>query len=395
MISILTLAPGFCWALVWFALPTLHALAFVGVLFGWALAFYFVTCSTHTGPTTPGGKRPSYPDNGTSYILLTIGVLFLGDHLGWWSATLPVEALDGSILLMNGFAILLCIGLLVSGRKHGLPPDDGTLGHGWIRDFYSGVWLHPRVCDIDLKLLINSRFSMTWWMLHNVAAIVTTARSPMVDWGVVGCAASQILYLSTFFWQEAHYVHTIDIIEDRAGFYETWGCLVWVPAVYTLHTRVGLEYGSGLSQNAAWVIFVLGAMAWICNVWANEQRRNFRKNPQRPVCCSSKTPRSVRAEYTIVVDGESQTRENFLLADGWWGKARHPQYIFDILQSCTWGILGGGVTTMPLALFYPVYIAILLVHRVFRDEKRCTNKYGAGYEEYKSMVASRLVPGVF
>ena len=395
MLSILILAPIFCWSISWFALPTATSVAFVCALASWAIALYFLTCGTHQGPLTPGGKRPSYPDNGLLYITATIGMLFVGDHFDWWPATLPVDTLEGSILLMNTLAIVICVVLLLTGRKHGHPPDDGTLGDGWLRDFYSGVWLHPRLCGIDLKLLINSRFSMTWWILHSIAAIVVAIRSPVLDWGVFWCATSQILYLSTFFWQESHYVHTIDIIEDRAGFYETWGCLVWVPAVYTLHTRIGLRYGSGLEPSTALCVFLVGALAWVCNVWANEQRRGFRKRPSKPICCSSRVPLSIRAEYTVVQNGEPTAHHNYLLVDGWWGMARHPQYIFDIIQSFTWGILGGGVTTMPLALFYPVYITILLVHRVFRDERRCMNKYGEYYTQYKMTVRWRLIPGVF
>jgi len=29
---------------------------------------------------------------------------------------------------------------------------------------------------------------------------------------------------------------TMDIQHDRAGFYICWGCLVWVPSLYTCHT---------------------------------------------------------------------------------------------------------------------------------------------------------------
>ena len=42
-------------------------------------------------------------------------------------------------------------------------------------------------------------------------------------------------------------MRSIDIIVDRAGFYETWGCIVWVPAVYTLHTRTAVLLPSGAS----------------------------------------------------------------------------------------------------------------------------------------------------
>jgi 7-dehydrocholesterol reductase len=65
--------------------------------------------------------------------------------------------------------------------------------------------------------------------------------------GIVLCALSQYLYLCKFFVWEIGYMRSIDIIVDRAGFYETWGCLVWVPSVYTLHTRLLVTSPSGLS----------------------------------------------------------------------------------------------------------------------------------------------------
>ena len=34
-----------------------------------------------------------------------------------------------------------------------------------------------------------------------------------------------------FFYWEIGYMRSIDIIMDRAGFYETWGCLTFVPSV--------------------------------------------------------------------------------------------------------------------------------------------------------------------
>ncbi|KAL0354375.1 UNVERIFIED_CONTAM: 7-dehydrocholesterol reductase [Sesamum radiatum] len=42
-----------------------------------------------------------------------------------------------------------------------------------------------------------------------------------------------LVYVTKFFWWEAGYWNTMDIAHDRAGFYICWGCLVWVPSVYT------------------------------------------------------------------------------------------------------------------------------------------------------------------
>lgn len=75
--------------------------------------------------------------------------------------------------------------------------------------------------------------------------------------------------------------------------------------------------------------------------------------------------------------------------------AGHPQYIFDIIQSFTWGILAGGLTRNLLAMLYPIYITILLVHRCIRDERRCSKKYGEAYSEYCLLVPYRMIPRVW
>ena len=72
-------------------------------------------------------------------------------------------------------------------------------------------------------------------------------------------------------------MRSIDIIVDRAGFYETWGCLVWVPCVYTLHSRCGVRAPTGLSWLSAGIIFVVGLLGVGLNFWADAQRMRFRE----------------------------------------------------------------------------------------------------------------------
>ena len=58
----------------------------------------------------------------------------------------------------------------------------------------------------------------------------------------------------------------------------------------------------------------------------------------------------------------------------------------------SWSLACGAAS--PLAYFYPVYFAVLLVHRALRDDHFCATKYGADWEAYKRRVPFVFVPGI-
>ena len=386
--------PAFTWWLCFFRLPTPVDAAALAGLVVLALGLYKLPARTYEGPRTPGNDVPVYPDNGLVHIVFMTCLFFLGDGYGWWRADGFSCHVESWILPLNGAAIALCVVLHVTGMRYGVSPDNGPVSDSALRNFYAGVWLHPRALGVDLKMFVNSRLSMTLWFVHSASSVLVGARRG--DWGLGLCAASQLLYLVNFFLRESHYAFTIDIIEDRAGFYETWGCLAWVPAVYTLHTRLALRHGSGVPPAVALSTFAVGAVAWFFNQWTNEQRRLFRAQPTRPLFGKKRPPRFIVAKYTVQgADVEDVTRSSFLLVDGWWGWVRHPQYIFDIVHAWSWALLAGGTGRNPLAFFYPVYITVLLLHRATRDHERCTAKYGEYYREYCRHVPYMVLPGVF
>lgn len=76
-----------------------------------------------------------------------------------------------------------------------------------------------------------------------------------------------------------------------------------------------------------------------------------------------------------------------------WGLARHLNYVFELMLALSWSLptLGHGV--LPFVYFW--FLLVLLVHRVFRDEEKCRNKYGAGWELYCNQVPYRMIPGIF
>ena len=50
----------------------------------------------------------------------------------------------------------------------------------------------------------------------------------MAAWPRIAPLLSFAIWIAPLLRWEIGYMRSIDIIVDHAGFYETWGCLVWV-----------------------------------------------------------------------------------------------------------------------------------------------------------------------
>ena len=64
---------------------------------------------------------------------------------------------------------------------------------------------------------------------------------------------------------ETGYWASMDIMHDRAGYYICWGCLVWVPSVYTSPAMALVGTPVHLGTPLALAIFTAGAAA----IWIN------------------------------------------------------------------------------------------------------------------------------
>eukprot|EP01042_Synura_sphagnicola_P006049 gene6049-7721_t len=174
----------------------------------------------------------------------------------------------------------------------------------------------------------------------------------------------------------------MDIQHDRAGYYVCWGCLVWVPSIYTMHTYFLVKHPVSLSL--PWTIFniALGALLIWINYDCDRQRQVFRESGGR-VKVWGREPVYVEATYTT--EG-GQERKSLLLASGWWGVARHFHYVPEVLASVCWCVPYVLCTEgYLLPFFYPIYLTLLLLDRAWRDEARCAAKYKHYWEEYRAL----------
>jgi 7-dehydrocholesterol reductase len=70
----------------------------------------------------------------------------------------------------------------------------------------------------------------------------------------------------------------MDIAHDRAGFYIVWGCLVWLPSVYTSPALYLVDHPVQLGNALAAAILVAGLLCIWINYDCDCQRQQFRKS---------------------------------------------------------------------------------------------------------------------
>lgn len=182
---------------------------------------------------------------------------------------------------------------------------------------------------------------------------------------------------------------SMDIQHDRAGYYICWGCLVWVPSVYTSTSFYLAEHAPEISPVTGLIMFLLGSLMIFINYDSDNQRYVFRRTGGECLIWGKK-PKKIIAEYTT---DKGEVRKSLLLLSGWWSVSRHFHYVPEISAAFLWSCPALN-TNFIAPYFYVIFLTILLVDRAFRDDDRCRRKYGAYWETYCKEVPYKIVPGI-
>ncbi|TMW68141.1 hypothetical protein Poli38472_007813 [Pythium oligandrum] len=345
---------------------------------------------TSYGPVTPGGNIPVYKANGFQCFLLSIALFLAGAyHFNLYNGGIVFDHLPYVISSLNVFSFIFCFFLYIKGAFLWPSSSDcGTSGNP-VFDFYWGTELYPRVLGWDIKLFTNCRGGMMFWAI----GIISYACKQLELYGFISdsmlvSVGIQLVYVAKFFWWESGYMRSIDIMHDRAGYYLCWGCLVWVPSVYTSQAMFLVKNPIQLGTPLAAAIFATGVfMVWI-NYAADRQRMKFRATKGK---CTiwGKAPQYITAKY---VTEKGETNESLLLTCGWWGISRHFHYVPEILAAFFWTVPAGFTSFAPY--FYVSFLTLLLMDRAFRDDARCSYKYGKDWKKYCERVPALIIPKI-
>lgn len=197
--------------------------------------------------------------------------------------------------------------------------------------------------------------------------------------------------MAKFYWWEAGYFWTLDIAHDKAGYYICWGCMVFVPAFYTYSSYYLVLHPPTIPIFVSIIILFFGLFAIIMNYRVDYEKQIFQENRfNDDFKLWRKRVEFIKATYTSVEGNIMETR---LLASGCWGIARHLNYFFELLIALSWSLPGIGLGFH--TFLYPIFMLHLLIHRCYRDEKKCREKYGDAYKQYCERVPYRLIPYIF
>jgi protein-S-isoprenylcysteine O-methyltransferase Ste14 len=187
-------------------------------------------------------------------------------------------------------------------------------------------------------------------------------------------------YIADYYFHEEAILTTWDIKHENFGWMLCWGDLVWVPFTYTIQAWYLLNHTHDLPLIATIGIVALNVAGYVIFRGTNIQKHKFRRNPE--------TLFWGRKQECIKTQ-----RGSLLLISGWWGLARHINYMGDLMMGLAWCLPCGFEHLLPY--FYIIYFTILLVHRERRDHAMCAEKYGDDWVTYCGKVRYRIVPGVY
>lgn len=333
------------------------------------------------GTPLKDGRRLEYKINGLLSLALTFAVVaglhysgttsirWLYDHMG--------SIITTTSILIYGFSAFL----YVYGKK--VDPND--LSGVFIHDFWMGTGLNPRIPDgglFDLKFFCEARPGLILWMLMNASfAYVQYTELGRLTTPMILVCVFQLFYIVDYFWNEPAILTTMDIKHENFGFMLAFGDLVWVPMTYCLQGLYLVEHTHDLPIWGVAAIAATNMLGLYIFRAVNLQKHVFRSDPENATIWGQK-----------VRFLETKTGSKLLLS-GFWGWSRHFNYVGDILMALSWSLpcLFGSVT----AYFYPIYFAILLIHRERRDHEHCAKKYGDDWDAYCAKVPWRIVPGVY
>lgn len=323
-----------------------------------------------------GGEVLKYRLNGPLVLVSVVAlwaVLGATGVLAWdWLYTHRWPGLIGSCALGAMFSVAVVLPAPPTGRS-------------FAADMYFGRWMNRQFFygRVDAKMflyLIGAAMlalNLVSFTAHHVMTYPDT-----YSLGVVLYCALFLWFVTEYLVFERVHLYTYDIFAERLGFKLGWGCFAFYPYFYLIGLwAVAHRPDPGTPWWALTIYALLFFWGWIFTRGANMQKYWFKTRPGEAFLGI--------LEPKVLSDGK-----NTLLSGGFWGVSRHVNYLGETVQAVALTLLLGYPGAW-VAWLYPLYYVVLFLARERADERRCAEKYGELWSEYKKRVPKRIVPWIY
>ncbi|KAH7329420.1 ergosterol biosynthesis ERG4/ERG24 [Stachybotrys elegans] len=359
--------------------------------------------------------------NSAILAILAAGTIAQGAEFPVWTFISDnyIQILTSNLIISYIVAVFVYVRSfsVKSGNKENRELALGGISGNLLYDWFIGRELNPRVDipligEVDLKEFLELRPGMLGWIIMNCTWVAHQYRNfGYITDSILCITIVQAIYTIDSWWFEDAILTTIDITTDGFGMMLSFADFVWEPYMYALQTRYLAMHPVSLGP-----VHLVGTLSIILAGFyifrsANLEKNKFRTNPDDPSVAHLK-----------YIETKRGTK---LLTSGWWGVARHINYLGDWLQAWAYSlptglagyqilsagtvVQGGSIMKdgrvvvqgeakgwgMLFTYFYLVYFAILLIHREKRDDTKCQRKYGEDWTKYKKTVRWKILPGIY
>ena len=304
--------------------------------------------------------------------LLAAGTISHGAEFPVWTfITDNYVGILTSNILISYFLATYCYVASFS-VKHPKDPNMRELAAGgrtgnMLYDWFIGRELNPRINlpifgEVDIKAWCELRPGMLGWIILDLAFIMQQYRNfGRVTDSIIIVTVAHTVYTFDALYMEPAILTTIDLIADGFGMMLSFGDLVWVPFTYSIQTRYLSIYPVDLGPMGVVGVLAVQGIGYYIFRSVNNEKNRFRTNPE-----------DSRVKHLKYIETAAGSR---LLVSGWWGMARHINYLGDWGKQ--YGVLAIGfdyfgseeeLVKNPIGHLYDIYVKVSNIQKDEADK---------------------------
>ena len=376
------------------AFPSLKAWAiYWGFLLFQAACYLLLPGVTAYGKPLPhdGGKQLEYYCSGIWSFYTTIAVAATLHLTGMFKLYTIIDEFGPimSVAIISGTVVSITayISALYRGAQHRM-----TGYH--VYDFFMGAELNPRMFGLlDFKMFFEVR--LPWYMLFLLSSGAAARQYEQFGYvsGEVGfMLLAHFLYANACSKGEDMIVTTWDMYYEKWGFMLIFWNLAGVPLSYC-HSTIYLANHAPSQYHWNPIALALFYTSYLFVYWiwdtCNSQKNCFRQ-AERGTLLKRKTfpqlPWQKVEKPKTIKTGTGGT----IMVDGWYKYARKIHYTCDLYFALSWGLITGFASPFPW--FYAFFFCPMILHRAYRDNQRCQERYGEAWTRYREQVPYVFIP---